>query len=73
MNKLTQSQINTASWEIRDFNTVVGVSIEEFADYFYDVAKALGYDSTLFVELMEREFKEECSEVITRIKVSEGW
>lgn len=58
---------------MQDFNTETGGSVEDFANYFYDVANALGYDPRKFVELMEAKFPEECREVITRIKVTEGW
>ena len=55
---LSESQINTASWEIRDFVEETGGSIEDFAHYFYTVSNALGYDSTKFVELMESTFND---------------
>lgn len=70
---LTEGQLNTASWHMQDFNTETGGSVEDFAWHFYEVAIALGYDSRPFVELMEKKFAEECSEVISYIKVSEGW
>ena len=73
MRQLNQGQINTASFEMQDFETETGGSVEDFANYFYDVAKALGYESDRFVELMEAKFPEECADVIMRIKVSEGW
>ena len=73
MRQLNQGQINTASFEMQDFAIETGGSVEDFANYFYDVAKALGYDTDKFVELMEAKFREECDDVITRIKVSEGW
>ena len=58
---------------MQDFATETGGNVEDFANYFYDVAKAIGYESDKFVELMEAKFPEECADVITRIKVSEGW
>jgi hypothetical protein len=73
MKQLNQGQINSASFEMRDFATETGVSVEDFANYFYDVATALGYESDKFVELMESKFPKECADVILRIKVSEGW
>lgn len=73
MNQLSQDQINTASFEMEDFALETGCSLEDFANYFYDVAKALDYDTDKFVELMEKKFSKECGDVITRIKVVEGW
>lgn len=71
--KITKEQINRASWEMQDFNTETGGSVVDFAEYFYDVAVALGYNSEPFVQMLESKFKDECSEVISRIKVTEGW
>jgi len=71
--QLNQGQINTASFEMQDFATETGGNVEAFANYFYDVAKALGYDTDKFVELMESKFSKECADVIMRIKVTEGW
>ena len=73
MKKLSQRQINRASSEIDDFIMETGRSAEDFAIYFYKVADALGYESDKFVELMEAKFWDECEDVITRIKVTEGW
>lgn len=73
MNKLTQGQVNTAACEMRDFCDETNTPLEHFANYFYDVAVALGYESDNFVEFMEKKFPEECKEVILRIKVIEGW
>lgn len=73
MNQLAQNQINAASFEMKDFVIETGCCLEDFSNYFYNVAKALGYDSDKFVELMEKKFPKECEDVITRIKVMEGW
>jgi len=73
MNKLSETQLNVASWHMQDFNTETGGDISDFAAYFYEISEALGYDTRLFMELMEDRFKEECDDVISHIKVSEGW
>lgn len=73
MKQLNQGQINGAYFDMQDFATETDVSVEAFANYFYDVSAALGYESDKFVELMEAKFPKECADVITRIKVSEGW
>lgn len=71
--KIHKLQMNTAYWEIYDFNQSTNCNVDDFCYFFYKVAKALGYDSAPFVEFMESKLKKECAEVIAEIKISEGW